>query len=185
MARVFLSHTGADRELADQVLEWLASDGHEVFLDSDLRAGLAVGEQWQARLYERLRWADAVVCLITSAYLGSTWCSAEVGIAVSQGSPVLPLRVVAGLTHPLLSADVYQYAELGDAQEARDRLDEALTRLDAAGGRGWPDDRSPFPGLRRSPPSYIGCSSVGTGRFSSGPAGCAHRLSGSRPGWWW
>jgi hypothetical protein len=27
-------------------------------------------------------------------------------------------------------------------------LGEALRRVDAAGGFGWPDDRSPFPGLR-------------------------------------
>ena len=31
---------------------------------------------------------------------------------------------------------------------ARAKLAEALRRVDAAGGSGWPDDRSPFPGLR-------------------------------------
>jgi hypothetical protein len=73
-------------------LSWLAADGHEGFLDADLHAGIAVGEQWQSRLYERLRWADAVVCLITEGYLASTWCAAEVGVAVASGSRLLPLR---------------------------------------------------------------------------------------------
>src|SRR4051794_13545317 len=35
-----------------------------------------------------------------------------------------------------------------DAVAARARMAEALLRVDAAGGGGWPDDRSPFPGLR-------------------------------------
>src|SRR5687768_14387829 len=63
MARVFLSHASEDHRLAHEVLGWLAEAGHEVFLDQDLRAGIAVGEEWEQRLFERLRWADAVVCL--------------------------------------------------------------------------------------------------------------------------
>src|SRR3954452_14506460 len=148
MARVFISHAGVDRELADQVLGWLAGDGHEGFLDGDLRAGLAVGEQWQPRLYERLRWADAVVCLITAAFVTSAWCAAEVGIADARGSRLLPLPAAPGLSHPRISADVYQYAELSDLGGGRALLSYALARLDVAGGRGWPDGRSPFPGLR-------------------------------------
>jgi hypothetical protein len=147
VTRVFISHASADQRLAGQVLDWLTGDGHEVFLDQDLRAGIAVGEQWQERLYERLRWADAVVCLITPAYLASTWCAAEVGIASARGSRLLPLRTAPELTHPLL-IDAVQYADLDHPQVAQAQLSEALARLDAGGGRGWPDDRSPFPGLR-------------------------------------
>src|SRR3712207_7435262 len=35
-----------------------------------------------------------------------------------------------------------------NAATARARLAAELLRVDAAGGAGWPDDRSPFPGLR-------------------------------------
>ena len=55
------------------------------FLDQDLRDGIALGEKWEQRLYERLRWADAVVCLITASYNNSAWCAAEVGIAHRKG----------------------------------------------------------------------------------------------------
>src|SRR4051794_20014525 len=79
VARVFISHTDADRELADEVLGWLVKDGHRAFLDHDVRAGIAVGELWEQRLHERLRWADAVVCVVSAAYVASAWCSAEVG----------------------------------------------------------------------------------------------------------
>jgi WD40 repeat protein len=147
MARVFVSHASSDGELAHEVYQWLRQDGHEVFLDQDLHDGIAVGEEWEQRLYERLRWADAVVCVLTSAYLASPWCTAEVGIARSQGSRLLPLLAEPDVVHPLLTST--QYTQLArDPVAARAALGTALRLIDAAGGWGWPDDRSPFPGLR-------------------------------------
>jgi WD40 repeat protein/energy-coupling factor transporter ATP-binding protein EcfA2 len=147
VARVFLSHASEDFECAGQLHRWLVSEGQEVFLDQDPRAGILVGELWEQRLHERLRWADAVVCLVTGAYVASRWCAAEVGIALSRGSRVLPVRAEPGINHPLLRSA--QYADFTtDATTARAALMEALRRVDAVGGWGWPDDRSPFPGLR-------------------------------------
>ncbi len=147
MARVFISHSSNDRELADELHGWLTGDGNEVFLDHDLRQGIAVGEEWEHRLHERLRWADAVVCVVTAAYIASAWCAAEVGVARSRGSRLLPLLAERGVTHPLLPSTHYaDYAQ--DPVAARDALTAALRRVDAGGGRGWPDDRCPFPGLR-------------------------------------
>jgi TIR domain/AAA ATPase domain/WD domain, G-beta repeat len=147
MARVFISHASEDRALADEVHGWLTHDGHEVFLDYHPDEGIAVGDEWEQRLYERLRWADAVVCLVTSSYLASTWCAAEVGVARSQGSRLLPLLAEPGVEYPLLEWS--QYADLAsDPAAARAALTAALRRVDAAGGWGWPDGRSPFPGLQ-------------------------------------
>jgi hypothetical protein len=147
VARVFVSHASEDRECAGQLHQWLVDEGHEVFLDQDLRDGIPVGEEWEQRLHERLRWADAVVCVVTKAAVTSTWCTAEVGIALSRGSRLLPVRAESGVVHPLLRS--VQYADLTvDPTGARAGLVEALRRVDAAGGLGWSDDRSPFPGLR-------------------------------------
>jgi hypothetical protein len=74
VARVFISHASEDREPTDEVHRWLVAEGHEVFLDRDLRSGMVVGEEWEQRLSERLRRADAVVCVVTSAFLASKWC---------------------------------------------------------------------------------------------------------------
>jgi hypothetical protein len=93
MARVFVSHSGKDTALADEVHRWPVEDGHEAFLDQDVDDGILVGNQWGARLHERLRWADAVVCVPTSAYLAPVWCTAELAIAQSRGSRPLPVRV--------------------------------------------------------------------------------------------
>jgi len=110
-----------------------------VFWDQNPRNGIAVGEEWAKRLHERLRWADAVVCVVTSAAVTSTWCTAEVSIALSRGNQVLPVRAEPGVDHPLLPSA--QYADLTrDSDMARAALVETLRR--------WPEGKSPFPGLR-------------------------------------
>ncbi|HET9254493.1 MAG TPA: TIR domain-containing protein, partial [Pseudonocardiaceae bacterium] len=147
VARVFVSHASKDAECAGWLHEWLVSEDHEVFLDRDPCDGIAIGGEWERRLHERLRWADAVVCVITSAYLESVWCAAEVSFALSRGSRVLPVLAEPGVVHPLLTS--IQHADLTiDSPLARAALAEELRRLDAVGGWGWPDDQSPFPGLR-------------------------------------
>lgn len=146
MARVFMSHASEDRSLASELHRWLADDGNEVFFDQDLRDDAVLSGEWQLRLHERLRWADAVVCVLTSAYLASTWCAAEVGIAQSRGSRLLPVLAEPGIAHPLLTSN--RHTDMTrDPVVARAALVEVLRRVDAAGGLGWPDDRSPFPGL--------------------------------------
>jgi WD40 repeat protein len=145
VARVFISHSSADDVIAATLHGWLVAAGHDVFLDRDLRDGIAVGDAWERRLHERLRWADAVVCVVTTAYRASTWCSAEVGIARSRGSVLLPIRAEPGAAHPLLTS--LQWSNLADGR-ARAQLREALDLIDRAGGRGWSDGRSPYPGLR-------------------------------------
>ncbi len=141
MAKVFISHASADNELAAEVHGWLTAAGHEVFLDRDAHDGIELGDEWETRLRERLRWADAIVSLITTPYLQSIWCTFEITIARDRGSRVLPIIAEAGVRHPLLKA--LQYV---DRAQARAVLTEVLGRIDAAGGR-WPDDLSPFPGL--------------------------------------
>lgn len=145
MARVFLSHTGRDDAIATEIHRWLLEGGHEVFLDHDLRDGVIVGEEWERRLHERLRWADALVCVVSPAYIESTWCSAEVGAARSRGALILPLSTQPGVIHPLLG--FVHHVPLADEGAAREKLAETLRRVEYGGGAGWPDDRSPFPGL--------------------------------------
>jgi len=68
---VFISHACADTGLAEQVCRWLVEDGHRPFLDRDRDDGVLPGEEWEKRLYRELRNADAVVCVVTAAYLKS------------------------------------------------------------------------------------------------------------------
>ena len=147
MARVFISHASEDLALAHELHRWLVEAGHQIFLDQDLRDGIAVGEEWEQRLHERLRWANAVVCVVTSAYLASQWCTAEVSIARSRGNRLLPVRAEPGVAHALLKP--IQHTDLTqDRVTAHVALVEALRQIDDTGQSEWPDDQSPFPGLR-------------------------------------
>ena len=148
MAKVFVSHSSADKSCAEQIHQWLSEDGHKVFFDSDKDDGIAAGDEWRPRLYERLRWADAVICVVTPPYLTSPWCAAEIGAAQALGSEILPVRASSEpLDDRLLTSK--QYVDVvGDASGARDRLRLRLSIIDGTGGWGWPDDASPYPGLR-------------------------------------
>ncbi|HKR48300.1 MAG TPA: TIR domain-containing protein, partial [Pseudonocardiaceae bacterium] len=145
MARVFISHSSKNTELAADVRGWLKTDGHDVFLDDDQHDGIKGGNPWEERLYEGLRWADAVVCLVTSDYVISQWCFGEIVAAKTLGSRLVPLAAEEGLRHPLLND--LQHIAYHSAQ-AQDRICGILREINATGGAGWPDDRSPFPGLR-------------------------------------
>jgi TIR domain-containing protein len=103
VAKVFVSHSSADTTFVAQVHRWLVDDGHEVFLDQDLGDGIAIRDVWEKRLHERLRRADAVVCMPTAAYVALTWCTAEPVIAQSRGSRLLPIHAESGVRHPLLT----------------------------------------------------------------------------------
>ena len=87
---------------------------------------------------------------------------------------------------------------------------EALRRIDAAGGTGWPDDRPPFPGLRpfdidwhrvffgrteetKHLVELLRSAAGGTTLLVVGPSGCGKSslaragllpVMASEPGWW-
>jgi WD40 repeat protein len=146
MVQVFISHASDDVDTAARVRGWLREAGHSVFLACDLD-GVQVGDAWRDRLYDEIRRAQALVCIVTKAFAASPWCAAEVGIAQAYGVRVLPLRSEAGAEHKLVSPETTQWADLsGDVERARAELAEALRRLDGVGE--WAAGRSPYPGLR-------------------------------------
>ena len=146
MARVFVSHAGADVAATELVYRWLADDDHEVFLDRHPHSGIAPGDEWTKRLHERLRWADAVVVRgDLGLHARSNWCAAEVTLARSRGALVLPVRAEAGVRHPLL-ADLQEIDATRDPQDAHRRLTGRLVSLYGA-PLAVPDDLEPFPGL--------------------------------------
>ncbi|MGH8921340.1 MAG: TIR domain-containing protein, partial [Actinomycetes bacterium] len=139
--------------------DWLREAGHEPFLDDDLRSGIGVGEDWEQRLYGELRRADAVIGVVTSSFVASNWCSAEVGIAGALGCRLMPLRAEAGVVHPLMLR--LQYADYhADPQQACDRVLHAV-RLLGDGGGAWREGDNPFPGLE---PFTVALSGVFFGR---------------------
>jgi WD40 repeat protein len=144
VATVFISHAGVDTASARLVERWLVEDRHTVRLDRSADGGIPIGDVWRQRLNGWLREADAMVCIVTPAYVASPWCAYEIGAAVTRGCRVLPLAAEDGVVHPLLRA--LQHEDLQDPDTARHGLRQALRGPDPV-GRGWPEGLSPFPGL--------------------------------------
>jgi hypothetical protein len=127
VARVFVSHATADVADAREICGWLRSEGHDVFLDQDVASGLTVGEVWKQRLHDGLRKADAVVCLVSEAFLASVWCNVEVGAADLLGCLLLPVRVAGDEPHPMME-QVHHADYQADPGGARAQLAARLRR---------------------------------------------------------
>lgn len=211
MANVFISHASQDAGLTERLRRRLAGAGHDVFLDQSVVGGIAVGDEWEECLHARLRWADAVVCVVTSAFVHSLWCTAEIAIARTHGCRLLPVCAEPGVQHPFLQS--VQHVDLSGGESAWQKLLEALRKVDVGGGSGWSDDRPPWPGLR---PFHVDEHRVFFGRKAEanrlaellrspseradaamllvvGPSGCGKSsllragllpLMAEEPGWW-
>ncbi|MGH3802673.1 MAG: toll/interleukin-1 receptor domain-containing protein, partial [Pseudonocardiaceae bacterium] len=118
MVRVFISYATPDRAIADEVANWLRAADQEPFLAHDLRNGIGAGEDWKQRLYDELREVDVVIGVVTSSFVASPWCSAELGIADARGCRLMPLRAQPRVEHPLIQDRQYVDYQ-ADPQQAR------------------------------------------------------------------
>ena len=72
MSRVFLSHSSANNAEAVAIRDWLVAEGwNEVFLDLDPERGIAAGERWERALNEAASRCEAVLFLVSRAWLAS------------------------------------------------------------------------------------------------------------------
>jgi formylglycine-generating enzyme required for sulfatase activity len=83
VSRILLSHSSTNNAEAVALRDWLASNGwkDEIFLDLDPQRGIAAGERWERALNEAASRCEAVLCLVSKAWLGSIWCRKEFNLA--------------------------------------------------------------------------------------------------------
>lgn len=78
-----MSHSSADSAKAVALHGWLERAGwkDETFLDLDPKRGIVAGERWQQRLHEEAHRCEAVLFLLSKAWLQSEWCRRELALA--------------------------------------------------------------------------------------------------------
>jgi hypothetical protein len=82
MSRIFISHSSANNAEAIALRDWLVFEGwSDLFLDLDPQRGISAGERWERALNEAARRCEAVIFLISKAWLGSRWCTNELTLA--------------------------------------------------------------------------------------------------------
>lgn len=74
MAKVYISHSKKDFEIARAIASGMTRHGHEVWSDENLKPG----SDWRSELQDNLAQADAVVALITRDSIESQWVVSEV-----------------------------------------------------------------------------------------------------------
>jgi formylglycine-generating enzyme required for sulfatase activity len=83
VSRIFLSHSSTDDAGAVALRDWLEREGwkNEIFLDLDPNRGIAAGDRWERALNEAANRCEAVLFLVSKAWLGSRWCLKEFHLA--------------------------------------------------------------------------------------------------------
>ncbi len=149
MARIFISHSGRDNELAASIKMWLMGQGFETsFLDFDKDSGIPPGADWEKTLYREVEQSQAIIIIQTPNWLASKWCFAEFTQARALGKAIFPV-IEAPTGDTLISPDIQALNLLQDREGGLERLSRELVRiaLDAQGGFPWDASRPPFPGL--------------------------------------
>ena len=82
MSRIFISHSSENNAEAVVLRDWLAAEGwDDVFLDLDPERGIAAGLRWERALNEAANRCEAVLFLISRAWLASGWCRKELELS--------------------------------------------------------------------------------------------------------
>ncbi len=96
MARIFISHSSANNVVALALRDWLVAEGwDDLFLDVDPARGIVGGERWERALNEAANRCEAVLFLVSRAWLGSQWCLKEFHLAQKLNKQMFGILVEA------------------------------------------------------------------------------------------
>ncbi len=97
MARIFISHASANDAHALAIHDWLSEEGwggaEDLFLDIHPTGGIAAGERWLTALEEAATRCEAVLFLVSEAWLASKWCLDEYHLAARLHKKLFALLV--------------------------------------------------------------------------------------------
>ncbi|OBI56663.1 TIR domain-containing protein [Mycobacterium sp. E787] len=122
MARIFLSHSSVNNAQAVGLSDWLAAEGwDDVFLDLAADRGIAAGERWERALNEAASRCEAVLFLVSRAWLGSSWCHTELSLAHKLGKRLFGVLIESfePADLPAELSDTWQVVDLASGRDHR------------------------------------------------------------------
>ena len=131
--KIFISHAGADRKLADLLRDTLVLGGiprNRIFYSSSRATGIPSGTDVRAHLRNELQQAGLIIELISATFLTRPMCLLELGGAWALEKPTYPI-VVPPLTRSQAVAQIgdVNMGQLGSHKEIDDVFDELHDRL--------------------------------------------------------
>ncbi len=126
--------------------QWLTSQGFEhTFLDSD---NIRPGADWEQTLYREVERTQAMVLVITPAWMASKWCFAEFAQARALGKKIF-LVIHSEVGESIVGQDLQSIDLTQDRGHGLERLNRELQELSGLSPEGFdlPRGVAPFPGL--------------------------------------
>ena len=123
---VFVSYSRKDVEKAKQVCGFLDAIGFTYWLDTQMING---GQSYKAMIVNAIDHSDVLLFISTENSNASDWCQMEVGYALENRKPVIPLRLDDAQFGDEIRLDLSRrdYIDLSQGVEsARQRLKNAL-----------------------------------------------------------
>lgn len=122
MSLLFLSHSSQDNAKAIALHNWLLREGwDDLFLDVDPNRGIMAGERWEKALHQAANRCDAVLFLISNAWLASEWCRKEFRLAHRLNKRIFGL-LIEEIDIAQLPAELTETWQLCDLISGQDHL---------------------------------------------------------------
>jgi formylglycine-generating enzyme required for sulfatase activity len=94
VSKIFLSHSNENNAQAIALSHWLEQEGwNDIFLDVHLERGFKAGERWEEALRDAADRCEAVLFLLSRAWLSSEWCRDEFRLARHLRRRLFPILI--------------------------------------------------------------------------------------------
>jgi hypothetical protein len=97
MSRLFISHSSKNDDWGIALRDWLIREGwsgeNDIFLDLDPERGIAAGQRWVKALEDAATRCEAVLFVVSEAWLASRWCVDEYQLANKYNKKLFALLI--------------------------------------------------------------------------------------------
>jgi hypothetical protein len=127
-AVTFISHSSSDKQTAIQLAHGLRQRDIAVWIDHEQ---IRFGDSVPGKIAEGLKQCDAILVLISTSFMASSWCRSEyeplLTREINEGrTVVIPLRLDDGEVPVLLAAKRYADVRAGITETILDELADAI-----------------------------------------------------------
>lgn len=127
-ALAFISHSSKDKQIATQLAQCLRARAIDVWIDHEQ---IRFGDSVPGKIAEGLNRCDAILVLVSSSFVTSSWCRSEYEPLLTREinekrSVVIPLRLDDAQVPVLLSAKRYADLRQGLTESMLDELAETI-----------------------------------------------------------
>jgi len=135
MARIYISHSHQDKDLARSIADGLKESGNQIFIDSE---SLQAGSDWRSTLNDSLKLSDVFLVLVTESSVNSQFVVSEIGAARayvnSSSNEKLFVPIIFGqIDIPNVIQDIQ--AIFGDRDSVNEVISKVRQAIDAFFGR--------------------------------------------------